>query len=277
MIDRLYSDAAGPLVAAVRFVLRQPGVIEAIGERLAEVRNAPYVLSRFEDVLAALDDWPDHPKATSQSTAGSSALSAGEALAALADAGGDLPASELPLSPETVEALRNRGLIANLSPRAAQFELSLDGWVWCEREADLETRIRAVYRSIRLDGLDPLDVFVPLDEMRAELSRHRRIDPTELDAVLAAMARIPGVTISDNAEVVGSEAGAAPPAPAPALAIERGAARATSAADPLITANANRPAPAVGTRNRLAAYTDASEQKGRSIHESADPEKERFR
>jgi hypothetical protein len=130
-----------------------------------------------------------------------SRYAAGETLAALAEAGGDMPVSELPVRSHDVDRLRSEGLIAEVG--GPSYSLTWTGWEWCENAADVETRIRAIHRGLRLD--DPDLQEVGLGDIRDALVRGNPVARIDVDFTLRALHHARRITLVPSGPVLSSE------------------------------------------------------------------------
>jgi hypothetical protein len=159
------------MLGRLSFLLAQPGVTDAIRTTLpnSQTRNV------LDTLLDELDAWPARPPTH---------VGAGDALMRLVEADGHLPADQLPMRAGDTDRLRHLGLITTVA--GPGYELTTAGWSWCERAADLETRIRTLYHTMRADHPE-LGPEVPLADIRDELARHQLSARADINAAMAAL------------------------------------------------------------------------------------------
>jgi hypothetical protein len=231
-------DADARMLGRLGFLLGRPGMVDTI-RRLLDEGSGSYANEAFGQFLVQVQAWPwgpgRRPNAEGE-VASPIPPSLGEVLGRLAEAGRFVTGWPRTVDAQDRDRLQAAGLIEP-THKVPGFELTGAGRNWCERHADIETRIRALHGCAR--RADPGHLWLELGELRDALAEGDPVPWAEVTNMIITMHRAGVVALFDSSTVIGlrPESGLSVPGeggPCDLVVVATELPRATPAADPLL-------------------------------------------
>jgi hypothetical protein len=232
-------EADARMLGRLAFLLDRPGMVDTIRRVLDDGSGSGYPNEAFGQFLVQWQAWPWGPGIRPNGegvVAAPVPPSLGEALGRLAEAGRFVVGWPQAVDRQHRDRLQSAGLIEPTA-EVPGFQLTEDGRNWCERHADIETRVRAIHGRAR--RADPGHLWLELADLRAAMAEGDPVPWNEVTNTIVTMHRAGVVALFDSATVTGQSAGSGLSVPGEdgpcdliVVAIE--VPRATPAADPLL-------------------------------------------